>query len=253
VHVRILGAGPRIVFVHGSVVGGRGTWREQEPLAADYTLVVPDRPGFPPNPEVEHVDFEEHAGLVAELIEDGDHLVGHSYGGVIALYAAALAPPLRSLTAIEPPAFGLARGRNGIDELIEQLAAHWASAPSETRTFLSGFLALIGSSLVLGAGDLSPDLAQGARTLMVERSPVEADPPLEALAGRPFPKLVVSGGHSAAFDAVCDVLQERLGAQRAVLPGAGHSIPRLGPPLNELLRVFVARQPGGNVSDSDHV
>jgi hypothetical protein len=38
----------------------------------------------------------------------------------------------------------------------------------------------------------------------------------------------VSGAHSAAFDAVCDVLEERLGALSAVLPGAGHSIPRLG-------------------------
>ena len=40
------------------------------------------------------------------------------------------------------------------------------------------------------------------------------------------PKLVVSGDHSAVFDAVVDVLVERLGAQRAVVPGAGHGIPR---------------------------
>ena len=39
---------PRIVFVHGSVVGGRATWREQRhtvsPEAAE--LVVLERPGF---------------------------------------------------------------------------------------------------------------------------------------------------------------------------------------------------------------
>jgi hypothetical protein len=57
----------------------------------------------------------------------------------------------------------------------------------------------------------------------------------------PNPKLVVSGAHGAAFDAVADVLERRLGAQRAVLPGAGHSIPRLGEPLNELLRAFASR------------
>jgi hypothetical protein len=56
---------------------------------------------------------------------------------------------------------------------------------------------------------------------------------------RAFPKLVVSGGHSPAFDAVCDVLEERLGAERAVLPGAGHSVQRLGTPFNERLTSFV--------------
>ena len=34
--------------------------------------------------------------------------------------------------------------------------------------------------------------------------------PLDELAAAPFPKLVISGGHNAAFDAVCDVLEERL-------------------------------------------
>jgi pimeloyl-ACP methyl ester carboxylesterase len=84
-------------------------------------------------------------------------------------------------------------------------------------------------------------MLQGARTLMVERYPWEARPPLDELAATPFPKLVVSGAHSAAFDAVCDVLAERLSAERAVLPGAGHSVQRLGEPFNELLTAFVER------------
>jgi hypothetical protein len=37
------------------------------------------------------------------------------------------------------------------------------------------------------------------------------------------------------------VLEERLGAERAVLPGAGHSVPRLGEPFNERLLDFLAR------------
>jgi hypothetical protein len=41
------------------------------------------------------------------------------------------------------------------------------------------------------------------------------------------------------------VLEERLHAQRAVLPGAGHSIPRLGEPLNDLVTAFVARADPG--------
>ena len=62
------------------------------PLAERFELVVVDRPGFPPNPPVERVDFEPDAELVAGLLEPGDHLVGHSYGGVISLLAAALRP-----------------------------------------------------------------------------------------------------------------------------------------------------------------
>ena len=76
---------------------------------------------------------------------------------------------------------------------------------------------------------------------MVERPPSEAVIPFDELAGAPFPKLVVSGGHSAAFEALCDVLEERLGAERAVLAGAGHSVQRLGEPFNELLASFVER------------
>ena len=77
------------------------------------------------------------------------------------------------------------------------------------------------------------------RRLMIERGPWEAQPPLETLRAAPFPKLVVSGGWSAPFDAVCDVLEERLGAERAVLPGMGHSPQLLGAPFNDVLTEFL--------------
>jgi hypothetical protein len=73
---------------------------------------------------------------------------------------------------------------------------------------------------------------------MVERPPWEAVIPLEELAAAPFAKLVVSGAHNPAFDAVCDVLEERLGAERAVLPGAGHSLPR-APGYTGRLKAFL--------------
>ena len=80
---------------------------------------------------------------------------------------------------------------------------------------------------------------------MVERHPWEAEiPARRARAAAPFPKLVVSGAHSKPFDIVCDVLTERLGAERAVLPGAGHSVQRLGGPFNDLLAAFVERAEG---------
>ena len=73
---------------------------------------------------------------------------------------------------------------------------------------------------------------------MVERPPSEAEIPLDELAAAPFPKLVISGAHHPAFDAVCDVLEQRLGAERAVLPGAGHSIPRAPGYAERLLAFF---------------
>jgi pimeloyl-ACP methyl ester carboxylesterase len=75
---------------------------------------------------------------------------------------------------------------------------------------------------------------------MVERSPHEARIPLAELARGPFPKLVVSGSHHPAFDAVCDVLERELGAERATLPGAGHSVQR-APGFNDVLADFLER------------
>ena len=51
---------------------------------------------------------------------------------------------------------------------------------------------------------------------------------------------MISGGHNAAFDAVCDVLERELGAERAVVPGAGHSLPR-APGYHDVLVDFVER------------
>jgi pimeloyl-ACP methyl ester carboxylesterase len=235
-----MGKQPRLLLVHGSVVNAELTWSAQKPLAERFEIVAPNRRGFPPGPEVERVDFEDEAVWLEEFLEPGTHLVGHSYGGVIALLAAARRPELvRSLTVIEPPAFGVARGVPAVDEFIARIEALWTSGPRDPAEFLSGFLSLVGSSTP--PGDFTPELLQGARTLMVERSPAEAVIPFDELARAPFPKLVVSGGHSAAFEAVCDVLEDRLGAERAVLPGAGHSVQRLGEPFNELLTEFVAR------------
>jgi pimeloyl-ACP methyl ester carboxylesterase len=234
----------RLLLVHGSVVNADLTWSAQKPLADRFEIVAPNRRGFPPGPDVEQVDFEDEAVWLEPFLEPGTHLVGHSYGGVIALLAAARRPDtIRSLTVIEPPAFGAARGIPAADEFMARMKEHWTNGPTDPSEFLRGFLALVGSSTA--PGDFTPDLLQGARTLMAERSPAEAVLPLDELARAPFPKLVVSGGHSTAFEALCDVLEERLGAERAVLPGAGHSVQRLGEPFNELLASFVMRSERG--------
>jgi pimeloyl-ACP methyl ester carboxylesterase len=232
----------RLVLVHGSVVGAQGTWAAQRPLAERFELVLVERPGFPPNPPVARVDFESDAGFVSELLREGDHLVGHSYGGVIALLAAAHRPEtLASLTVIEPPATRVAAGDPAADAFADGGRELYALAP-ETRDpelFLRRFLSAVGSHYN-PPSPLPPELEEGARALMVERGPWEAEIPLDALAATHFPKLVVSGAHHPAFDAICEVLERELAAERVVLAGFGHTVQR-HPGFNDRLTDFVDR------------
>jgi pimeloyl-ACP methyl ester carboxylesterase len=229
----------RVVLVHGSVANGDATWAPMRPLADRFTLVAPNRGGYPPNPPLERIDFEQQAEELAPLLDDGAHLVGHSYGGVIALLLAARHPQaVRSLTVSEPPAFAVARGHPAVEGLVAELEAFFAAKPDSPAEYLHGFLRIVGSMTQL-PDPLPPLLEQGAAAAMVERPPTEAVIPLETLAATPFPKLVISGAHSPAFDAVCDVLEQRLGAERAVLPGAGHTLPR-APGFPERLAAFFA-------------
>ncbi len=226
----------RIVFVHGSVGNAQATWAQQRSLEERFECVYLTRGGYPPGPPLERIDFDEQSDEIAAELREGDHLVGHSYGGVVSLLAAALRPVLSSLTVNEPPAFGVARGNPAVEEFVSRFEGF---TPRTAREYLSFFLPLVGSTIQL-PDPLPPELEQGGRAAMVERWPYEAVIPLDELAAAPFPKLVISGAHHPAFDAVCDVLEERLGAERAVLPGAGHSLPR-APGYNETLVSFVQR------------
>ena len=252
-HYESVGDGPPVLLVHGSVMNGAMTWPAQQPLAERWRLVVIDRPGYGPSSPTEREDFAVDAGLIAGLLDrlpeicgvDRIHLVGHSYGGVICLLAAARRPGVvRSLTVIEPPAFGVAEGDAVVDDLVSRLKNHWRSGPRhDPAAFLRRFLTLVGSAAEL-PDPLPPPLAQGAAMLVVERGPWEAEIPLRRLADAPFGKLVVSGGHAAAFDAVCDVLERELGAERAVIAGAGHSVQQTGDPFNRRIETFLTAAHG---------
>ena len=227
--VRTLGDGPRVVFVHGSIVDAQRTWSHQLELAERFTLVIPNRPGFAGSPPLPRGDSAAEAPLIAELLGDGAHLVGHSYGGVIAMLAAAQRPDaVRSLTVSEPGALKVARGHPAVDTMIaqgEELYRHRDAIPR--RDFVALFRA--GAQSARATPDVLPDwLERGARHVMAERPSWEADVPLDALAQAPFRTLVLSGGHSPAFEAVCDAIAEGVGAERDVLTGRGHTIPATG-------------------------
>jgi pimeloyl-ACP methyl ester carboxylesterase len=247
--VERLGSGSTVVFVHGSIVGAERTWSKQRALAARWRLVLGQRPGFGASPPLARGDFEREAPLFAELLGDGAHLVGHSCGAVIALLAAALRPAaVRSLTVSEPGALRLAAGDPAVDETIangEQLYRH--SATLSPRDWVRWFRSGAGSAR--DTPDELPDwLERGARHAMQERPPWEAEIPLAALAAAPFPTLVISGDHSPVFDAVCDALASGIGAERAVVPGCGHSIPATGAAYNEVLEAFLRRSSSGGAA-----
>jgi pimeloyl-ACP methyl ester carboxylesterase len=238
------GSGPCVVLVHGSVTDGELTWRAQAPLAERYTLLIVDRPGFGDAPPPDgRVDWETDAGLVAEALPEGAHLVGHSYGGVIALLAAARRPEvLASLTVVEPPAFAVARGDPEVERFVAEAGAHWQEGPDDPEAFLRRFLELVSPSSPPLQSPVGARLIAGARLLRRERLPFEAAIPVEALRRAAIPTLAISGGHHPAFEVVCDVLARDLAAVRAVVRGAGHAVPRVGPAFNEVLERFLRRR-----------
>jgi pimeloyl-ACP methyl ester carboxylesterase len=195
----------------------------------------------PALPPPSRIDFEEHAAWVAERIEPGDHLVGHSYGGVIALLAAAaVGERLDSLTVIEPPCTSLALDEPAVSAFAEGGARYWREGPrDDPEAFLRGFLDSVGSGFD-PPSPLPPALERGARALIAERGPWEAGIPLERLRAFELPTLVVSGAHHPAFDAICDALERELEAERLVIPGHGHN-PQLDPRFTAALLAFVAR------------
>lgn len=235
-----LGEGERVVLVHGSIVDARRTWRHQLALAERWALVLPNRPGFAGSPPLARGDFAAEAPLVAELLGDGAHLVGHSYGAVIALLAAVLRPgAVRSLVVSEPGCLALAAGNPDADQRLAHGAELYGAAAAMTpREFLGLFRAGVHSAHATPE-ELPDWLERGARHVMAERPPWEADIPLDALAAAPFAKLVISGAHDPAFEAVCDVLAAGIGARREVLAGRGHTIPALGEPYNGVVEEFL--------------
>ena len=250
-HVVVTGSGTPAVLVHGSFSFGALAFSEQGPLAAEFELHVVDRRGFGRSPDGSGpVDFETEAPEIAALLDPPAHLLGLSYGAIICMFAAALRPEaVRSLTVIEPPAFGLVRGDPAVDLLVERLRAHKRDgAGLAEEDYLRGFLDAWGFDL--GPGPRLNDTARrSVRRSVGERSPHEAEIPFAELVAASFPTLVVHGGWDAvperaraigghAFTAVCDVVAARLDAEVAAFSGAAHQPQLLGEPFNRRVAEF---------------
>jgi pimeloyl-ACP methyl ester carboxylesterase len=238
--VNRVGEGPRVVLLHGGVLAGELCWRQQLPLADRFALEIVDRAGYGRSQQVSPgEDLDADAPLLAGLLPEEAHLVGHSSGAVAAMLAAALRPQaVLSLTLCEPPAFQLVPGSAQARQMARDLEQHLHKTGDDAQ-WLRGFLAIIGRDVVI-PGQLPPPLAQGVRAIRaVRRRPWQGELPVGLLAAASFPTLVISGDHSPAFEAVCDALAARLRARRAHVTGAGHATPETGDVFNQTLKAFI--------------
>ncbi|MDA5095824.1 alpha/beta hydrolase [Aliiroseovarius sp. KMU-50] len=129
------GVGVPMVFLHSSASDGR-QWRD---YASDWSqqhqVVLPDLPGCGGSDADTlntsySLESEANAVMaIARHLKQPFHLVGHSYGGAVALKAATqLGPQLASLTLLEPTSFHLMRDGSRFDrEMLDQIKALAAS------------------------------------------------------------------------------------------------------------------------------
>jgi len=239
--------GSRVVLVHGgaqgSEVGGAKHFAAQERLAErGWQVLVPDRPGHGRSPSPGRPDDAElDLAWVAELLGDGAHLVGHSFGGAVALAAAARRPcALRSLTLIEPALQKLATDnadvrRFGLSVLLSRIFS--LSMASRARKFAK--LVRIPDEI---RGGRSPDqLRRMGEGLSQLRLPDKATITRQLVHMRDgkVPMLVVTGGWSPAFEATADRVAEIGGARRVVIASPHHFPQLVSDEFNGVLDEFM--------------
>jgi pimeloyl-ACP methyl ester carboxylesterase len=239
-------AGPRVILVHGGVqgseVGGERSFSAQRPLAEQgRQLIVPDRPGHGRSPDPGRPDDAEADGLwVAELLQDGAHLVGHSFGGCVALSAAEKRPAaVRSLTLVEPAMHNLAIRDRRVKWFVFGMLRTMLLSTSAVRRAKRA-VRLLGIPPEVTPSDpavlkrLGRNLARGK---LPSRSTLERQLGAARRAGVPL--LVVTGGWSPAFEVTADFVAAAGGGRRAVIESPHHFPQWRGDAFNPLLAAFL--------------
>ena len=134
-----------VVMLHSSAASHRQWGGLADDLAQDFSVVAPDFYGHGGSvraPLSGKLGFLDDVALVRAVIEDlpgPAHVIGHSYGGAVAIQLACQAPALlRSITVFEPVAFfllptsGKPEGYAEIKALSEQFKAFVAAGDLES-------------------------------------------------------------------------------------------------------------------------
>lgn len=99
-----------VLLVHSGGFTSR-QWRKlADRLAPTHRVLTPDLLGYGPAPwpAGRPFHFTEDVAMLAALLDEPAHLVGHSYGGLLALHVALAHPDrVRSIAVYEPVAFGI--------------------------------------------------------------------------------------------------------------------------------------------------
>jgi pimeloyl-ACP methyl ester carboxylesterase len=223
----------------GSSIGGDRHFAAQQRLAErGYRVLVPDRPGhgrspYPGRPD----DAEADGAWVADLLGDGAHLVGHSFGGCVALAAATMRPAaVRSLTVIEPAMPTIAMNNPAVLRFgLSILRAKLFSLSNDSRT--RKFNRIVGIPPEI-RGASSPEeakkIGEGLRTLKMP-SKGQLTGWLEILKRAEIPFLVISGGWNPAFEALSDTAARLGGGQRLVIRSEHHFPQNVSDEFNQVI------------------
>lgn len=246
-----LGRGEPAILLHGSG-SSAAQWRAlAERLSARYRVYAPDLYGYGGSadwagPKAFHLESEAEIVLaLLARVNDCAHLVGHSYGGAVALHVArSHSDALRSLTLIEPAAFHLLRDTDA------PLAAALAEvAESLVRAVARGeYVAGFGRFVDYWNGpqawaQIPPDkryaMAKRLAKVVLDFHATFNEPArLEDFRAMAVPTLLVQGTRSPSpTRRICELLADTLPAARlATVDGAGHMAPVTHPdPVNAVI------------------
>jgi pimeloyl-ACP methyl ester carboxylesterase len=227
IHVTRRGeSGPVVVLVHGVGLPARMAFFGQKPLAERYQLWIVDRRGYGDSPPVRRrEDFEVDGADLLEIVPEGAHLVGVSYGTLGSLVMAATDPTrLASLTLVECPAFSMAPGDAAARERMHALDAVYADRTIDDVEFFERYLALISSPGGF-THPLPPPFDTTVPLLRNHRVSWDYDLALDNIAAARVPTMVITSGEDDAFEAVGDHLTAVLNARRERIGGHGHLVP----------------------------
>ncbi|WP_428394371.1 alpha/beta fold hydrolase [Lichenicoccus sp.] len=248
IHVTRWGTtGPRVLIIHGGVQGGAGggpaTFAKQEAWGEQgWRVEVVDRPGFGKSPTRGVDDMERDAIWISGMLGDGANLIGHSWGGMEALLAAARRPQaVLSLVLVEPALAGVLNAEpelrdnpavreGGIQRLRILMAA---KTPAD---YGRGFINMLGSAAEGNAAaarfEQNPGLAMRSGCALLQgriASDTATRHAIETVARAHIPVLIVTGGYSPAFEASADVLARLTGGRHIVVRSPNHFVQMMNP------------------------
>jgi pimeloyl-ACP methyl ester carboxylesterase len=246
-HLAEWGSGQTILFVHGSFGFGEEQWEKQRPLSSRWRMLLVDRCGHGRSPDTGRSGWNEQSEDIANLLGDGAHLVGQSYGGTLALLAALRRPEaVRSLTLVEPNTFGLAGDNVDARALIDRVSRVLSDLDgSDPASAYWNLIAALGS-----ASQPAPLTEMDLKCIRASlREPPPWDATVPPLHRQAFPVLIVLGGWPSkdplvqstgrAFREVGERLAERLGGETTTFPDSFHNPQLLGASFNERLETFL--------------